>query len=108
MVRLELVAPGRLVPAWSHWKPNGSVPVATTVNIAAPPHSTVWPIGCVAMPSEGTVYWKTVASLESSAGVQLMQVPLLPKISGPPPECHALTMYLTTVPAGCAGMVALA
>ncbi len=60
------------------------------------------------MPSEGTVYWKTVASLESSANGQPPQVPLLAKISGPPPEFHALTMYLTTVPAGWAGMVAFA
>jgi hypothetical protein len=59
-----------------------------------------------------TVYWYTWAQLETVHAVQVAQVPLdpslLPKISMIVPVVfQALTMYLTVVPPGCAGIVAL-
>ena len=47
---------------------------------------------------------RRIAQAELSQSPQPLQVPLFAKISGPPPECHALTMYFTTVPTGCAGI----
>jgi hypothetical protein len=50
-----------------------------------------------------------VASVEYAVGVPQEQGDPGPlaNTSPPPPECHALTMYFTTVPAGCAGITAL-
>jgi hypothetical protein len=60
----------------------------------------------VGVGSRATTYWKRSAQPDVVQAVQVAQVPLLPKISGPAPARQALTMYLTVVPPGCAGMVA--
>jgi len=58
----------------------------------------------VGVGSRATTYWNRLAQGEVVQAVQVAQVPLLPKISGPPAARQALTMYLTVVPPGCAGM----
>jgi hypothetical protein len=60
----------------------------------------------VGVGSRATTYWNRSAQGEIVQAVQVAQVPLLPKISGPPLVSQALTMYLTVVPPGCAGMLA--
>ena len=75
--------------------PVGVVPAPAVVPLLSQYRSVVLP----------TVYWKTVACPEVVNG--LMNSPLLAKISGPPPLCHALMMYRTTVPAVWAGRVAV-
>ena len=60
----------------------------------------------VGVGSGGTVYWKRFAHVDVVQAVQPKNEQLLPKSSGPVVESHALTMYLTVVPPGWAGIVA--
>ena len=110
---LEIVPKVRsLVPLFVMVKVTAALlaPTFTVPNpmLAAPLTRSV-PTGCCTEISGATtVYWNTVARAEEEVGAPHEQgVPgPLAKISAPPPECHALTMYFTVVPPGCAGMTA--
>jgi hypothetical protein len=66
-----------LLPLCCHWYVGGGLPVATTVNVTAPPAPTVWETGCVV--SDGAA--------ETGITVKLAELPTEPA------EFETVTVY---------------